>query len=243
MSFLNEIKQRFVEHLRNEGVSLNEVTEVISSRPLTPEEAIGRPERDDFPLLKGKEFMIEARFRGCSGQAFTDMPRSFTATLGEILSLSTDRNDHRAILIASLNAVMRYLNRIEKTIHCRNEEPRLCAERLVEYVRTRFGNPRIAFIGLQPAMVSALAKHFRIRVTDLNPENVGQVKGGVKIEDVSATREVLEWSDVVLATGTTAVNDTLSSIVGSEKPVVFYGVTVSSIAYLAGLERFCPFGH
>ena len=187
--------------------------------------------------------MIEARFRGCRGQAFTDMPRSFSATLEEILLLPLDRNDNRAIFVASLNAVMRHLNLIEKTIHCRDEEPRLCAGQLVEYVHKRFGNPRIAFIGLQPAMVSALAEHFPIRVTDLDQDNVGRVKCGVKIEDVNATREIIDWSDIVLATGTTAVNGTLPSIVCDEKPVIFYGVTISGIAKIAGMEQFCACGH
>ncbi len=244
MSFLEEMKERFAELLRQEGISLNEVTEVISSHPLTSEEAIGRPERSDYPLFKGKEVMIEAKFRDCRGQAFTDMPRSFSASLEEILSLPLDRNDNRAVFIASLNAVMRHLNLIEKTIHCRNEEPGLCARQLVDYVHKRFGNPRIAFVGLQPAMVSALAEHFPIRVTDLDRDNVGQVKCGMKIEDSSATREIIDWGDVVLATGSTAVNDTLLSIMGDKKkPVVFYGVTASGVAHLAGLERFCPFGH
>lgn len=241
MGFLEEVKEQFIRLLEHEDISLDETTEVISSRPLTAEEAIGRPERGDFPILKGKEFMIEAKFRGCRGQAFTDMPQSYSATLKDILSLPLDCNNRRAIFIASLNSVLRYLNRIEKTVHCRNNEPGLCARKLVEYVSERFGSPRIAFIGLQPAMVSALAERFPIRVTDLDPDNVGQVKCGVKIEDVNATPEIIKWSDVVLATGTTAVNATMPMLSG--KPVVYYGVTISGIACLAGLERFCPFGH
>lgn len=36
---------------------------VISARILPAEEAIGKSERRDFPLLKGREVMIEATFR------------------------------------------------------------------------------------------------------------------------------------------------------------------------------------
>jgi len=36
---------------------------------------------------------------------------------------------------------------VEKTIHCHDQEPAQCAGYLVEYVRERFGNLRIAFIG------------------------------------------------------------------------------------------------
>lgn len=55
---------------------LDEPVSVIA-RPLTAEEAIGRPEHDDYPLLKGKERMMEARFKGAAGQAYTDRSINF----------------------------------------------------------------------------------------------------------------------------------------------------------------------
>ncbi|APC08658.1 Rossmann-like domain-containing protein [Neomoorella thermoacetica] len=242
MHFLEGIREKFYRLVKDRHLSGEEEIKVVSARPLTPEEAIGRPERRDFPLLKGKETMIQASFKDACGQAYTDMPGNYQSTLKEVLTLPLRNNYERAIFIATLNAVMRHLKLVDKTIHCRDQEPGLCAARLVEYVRERFGNPRIAFIGLQPAMVNSLAAHFPIRVTDLNPDNVGQRKDGVLIEDASRTPEIIEWSDLVLATGTTAVNDTLSGVVG-RKPVVFYGVTISGIARLAGYEQYCSFGH
>jgi len=71
---------------------------------------------------------------------------------------------------------------------------------------------------------------------------VGKQKYGVLIEDVSRTGEIIDWADIVLATGTTAVNDTLPSILKS-KPVLFYGVTISGIAYLQGYQQICFYGH
>lgn len=242
MQFLEGIREKFYRLVKEKHLTGEEEIQVVSARPLTPEEAIGRPERRDFPLLKGKETMIQAAFKDACGQAYTDMPGNYQGTLKEILALPLRNNYERAIFIASLNAVMRHLELVDKTVHCRDQEPGRCAARLVEYVRERFGNPRIAFIGLQPAMVASLAGHFPIRVTDLDPDNVGQRKGGVMIEDARHTGEIIAWSDLVLATGTTAVNDTLATIVG-RKPVVFYGVTVSGIARLAGYEQYCAFGH
>ncbi|OIQ60555.1 hypothetical protein MOTE_05190 [Moorella thermoacetica] len=242
MQFLEGIREKFYRLVKEKHLTGEEEIQVVSARPLTPEEAIGRPERRDFPLLKGKETMIQAAFKDACGQAYTDMPGNYQGTLKEILALPLRNNYERAIFIASLNAVMRHLELVDKTVHCRDQEPGRCAARLVEYVRERFGNPRIAFIGLQPAMVASLAGHFPIRVTDLDPDNVGQRKGGVMIEDARHTGEIIAWSDLVLATGTTAVNDTLATIVG-RKPVVFYGVTVSGIARLAGYEQYCTFGH
>lgn len=242
MEFLENIREKFCRLVKDKLLTDEEEVQVISARPLTPEEAIGRPERQDFPILKGKEFMIQANFKDSSGQAYTDMPGNYHGTLREILEMPLRNNYERAIFIATLNAVMRHLKLVDKTIHCRGQEPGWCATRLVEYVREYFGNPRIAFIGLQPAMVTSLVGQFPIRVTDLDPDNVGQHKCGVMIEDAQHTEEIIDWSDLVLATGTTAVNDTLLGLIG-KKPVIFYGVTISGIACLTGYERYCPFGH
>lgn len=236
-----EVRKRLGELVRQNGLEREEVS-VVSARPLSPEEAIGNPGREDFPLLKGKEVMMQANFLGAAGQAYTDMPGNFSGRLGEILRLPLVNNFERAVFVATLNAVMRYLKLVDRTVHCKDKEPQECANCLVEYVRSRFGNPKIAFIGLQPAMVESLSRHFPIRVTDLDPDNVGKSRFGVVIEDAANTAEIISWSDVVLATGTTVVNDTYRSVIGS-RPVVFYGVTIAGIARLMGYERYCHCGH
>ena len=241
MDFYNDVKERFFSLIKEKELMSSKV-EVVSARTLTPQEVIGKPERNDFPLLKGKEVMIQADFKGSLGQAFTDMPGNYSGSLGEILTMSLDNNFKRAIFIAALNAVLRYLNYISKTVHCKDKEPGECAAHLVDYVKERFGNPRIAFIGLQPAMMEALSAYFKIRVTDLDPNNVGQQKWGVLIEDAAHTKEILSWADVILATGTTVVNDTLTPLL-IEKPIIFYGVTISGAAYLKGYEQYCICGH
>ncbi|GAI49373.1 unnamed protein product, partial [marine sediment metagenome] len=52
----------------------------------------------------------------------------------------------------------------------------------------------------------------------------------------------LSWADIVLATGTTVVNNTLTSLL-IEKPIIFYGVTIAGVAYLKGYEQYCFCGH
>jgi len=240
-NFYDDIRERFFNLTKEKNLMSQEV-EVVGARPLTPQEVIGRPERDDFPLLKGKEVMIQADFKGSLGQAFTDMPGNYSGTLKEIFDMSLDNNFKRALFISTLNAVLRYLNYISKTVHCRDKEPEECAAHLVDYIKERFGNPHIAFIGMQPAMVEALAAHFKIRVTDLDPNNVGQQKWGVLIEDVAHTKEILSWADLIVATGTTVVNNTLPSLL-IKKPIIFYGVTIAGIAYLNGYEQYCFCGH
>jgi len=241
MDFYNDIKERFFNLIKEKDLISSKV-EVVSARTLTPQEVIGKPERDDFPLLKGKEVMLQADFKGSLGQAFTDMPGNYSGTLKEIFDMSLDNNFERAVFIATLNAVLRHLNYISKTVHCQDKEPAECAAHLVDYIKERFGNPRIAFIGMQPAMVEALAAQFEIRVVDLNPDNVGQKRCGVPIEDAAYTKKILSWADVILATGTTVVNDTLTPLlIGT--PIIFYGVTIAGIAYLKGYEQYCFCGH
>lgn len=242
MDFYQEIKEKFCQLIKGDDVWSSRIN-VVNIRSLTPQEAIGNPERDDFPLLRGKEVMIQADFRGSRGQAFTDMPGNYSGTLREVFEMPLVNNFQRAIFTASINAVLRYFKFISKTIHCRDKEPGECAAHLVDYIKGRFAtNPRIAFIGMQPAMVEALAAYFKIRVVDLNPNNVGQKRCSVLIEDAAHTKEILSWADVILATGTTVVNDTLTPLLMG-KPIIFYGVTIAGVAYLKGYEQYCLCGH
>ncbi|HER24696.1 MAG TPA: hypothetical protein ENO17_06580 [Candidatus Atribacteria bacterium] len=241
MDFYKDIKEKFFNLIIEDDL-LSQKVEVVSARSLTPQEVIGKPERNDFPLLKGKEVMLQAGFKGSLGQAFTDMPGNYSGSLQEILNLPLDNNFNRAVFISTVNAVLRYLNYICKTVHCKDKEPGECAAHLADYIKERFGNPRIAFIGMQPAMVEALAAQFEIRVVDLDPDNLGQRRCGVLIEDPAHTQEILSWAEVILATGTTVVNHTLTSLLIG-KPILFYGVTIAGVTYLKGYEQYCYCGH
>lgn len=211
----------------------------ITARTLTAKEAIGEPEKKDYPLLKGKEVMIEAQFMGGKGEAYTCMPGNFRGTIKDILDLPLSNDLERACLIAGLNAVMNELGLVERTVHCRDHDPEVCAGKLAQYVAERFGSPRICFIGFQPAMINALSGSFPIRVVDLDENNIGLVKYGVLIQGPAETEASIKWADIILATGSTAVNATMEKFVGG-KPVVFYGVTVAGIAEIYDYERFCP---
>lgn len=240
MDVLEKTRQEIIKIMKEKDWD-NELVDILSARPLGALEAIGVPERDDYPILKGKEVMIEAIFKGAKGQAYTDQPGKYSGTLKEIIELPLNNNFQRAIFIATVNAVLRYLGILDKTVHCKNQEPANCARKLVEYL-LRFGKPRIAFIGMQPGMVAELSKHFELRIVDLDPENIGKRFGDTVVEGVGHTQEVIDWGDIILATGSTAVNDSLEGFLVN-KPVIFYGVTVAGIAYLNQLEQYCPCGH
>jgi uncharacterized protein (DUF4213/DUF364 family) len=126
-------------------------------------------------------------------------------------------------------------------VHCRDKQPRQCAAELASYIKQKYGQPKIAMVGFQPRMVEELARHFELRVSDMDEANIGQEKFGVKIDDPGRTAENLKWADIALVTGTTIVNDTIEQFL-IDKPVIFFGVTIAGAAELASLERFCPYG-
>lgn len=215
----------------------------VQARPLTNEEAIGTPRDDDYPLLKGRERLMEAEFRGAKGHAYTDLFGNYEASLGEIVQLSLNNNFKRAVFISALNAVMRSLNLIEGTIHCRDEEPVECARDLNGYLKDTFGTlEQVVLVGLQPRLLEALAGEYRVRAVDLDPENIGQVRKGVRIESTEDIEEIINWAELILVTGTTVVNGTIERFLDRDRPVVFYGVTIAGPARVLNLNRFCVKG-
>jgi hypothetical protein len=214
----------------------------VKAKVLSTEEAIGNPDEDDFPLQKGKERLMEAEFLDARGQAFTDRFGGFEGTVTEVLSSRLENNYRRAVFVATLNAMMRRLGLADKTIHCRDKEPALCAGELAVYLQNRYKGARIAQVGFQPRMIEALSRRFPFRAVDLDPENIGARPFGITIEGPAATEDAIQWADVLLVTGSTLVNGTIGSFL-TEKPVIFYGTTIAGAACLMGWERFCGSGH
>ncbi len=239
-TILNKLKAETI-NIANTHDWLNKDVLVVSARALTPLEAIGTPERDDYPILAGKEVMIEATFQGSKGQAFTDQSGSFKGSVEQVLNMSLNDNFERAIFIAVSNAIFKEVKKVSKTIHCKNEEPKQCANELVTVIRKKYEKPNIAFVGYQPGMLNALSKHFKMRVVDLDPENIGKHFGDVVVEDVEYTDEVLNWADLIIATSSTVVNETMQNFI-TNKPVLFYGITGASTLKMLELEQYCAYG-
>ncbi len=236
---LETLREKFADIAKENGLESEKIR--VFARPLTPEEAIGRPEELDYPLLKGKERLMQAKLRGTPGQAFTDMFGEYEGTISDILRRELRTNFHRAVFISTLNATMNHVGLIDKAVHCKDEEPKRCSLELVRYIGEKFDQPKIAVVGFQPRMVDTLSEVFRLRVTDLDPDNIGKVKFGVPIEGPEKARDNLLWCDVVLITGTTLVNDTIGEFL-IQKPKIFYGITISGAAKILGLNHFCACG-
>ncbi len=222
----------------------------VLAKPLSPEEAIGSPGRRDFPIIIGKERLVEARVLGSKGHAFTDSPREFNGTLEEVLNLELDSSQNRAIYMATLNAALNHLNMAEATVHCRDDEPDECALTIADFIREEYGRVRVGLIGLNPAIAERLVDAFgtdNVRITDLSGDNIGKQKYGVEIGDGNeCTEELIDSSDMVVITGTTLVNGTFDRIWirvrERDKHCLVYGVTAAGVAELIGFDRICPCG-
>lgn len=232
----NELNRRLLKELEGKGVLSEKVH--IKARPLSAEGAIGNPEADDFPLQKGKERLMQAEFRGALGQAFTDQYGDFEGILAEVLEMPLRNNYRRALFAASLNAVLRFLGLIDGTVHCRDQEPALCAQKLSQYIGSNYGKIKIAQIGFQPRMVEVLSLQFDLRVSDLDPANVGTTRFNTLIEGPEASEDLINWADLLLVTGTTLVNATIDQFL-NKKPILFYGTTIAGAAHIMGWDQFC----
>ena len=222
----------------------------VLAKPLTPEEAIGSPGRRDFPIIIGKERVVEATVRGARGHAFTDSRREFIGSLAEVLEMELRTNHERAVFIATLNATLGHLDMVEATVHCKDEEPEECAVEIAQLVLHRVGKVDVGLIGLNPAIAQRLSEVFgseHLRITDLDRDNIGRQKFGVEVWDGSRrTEELVRSSEMVVFTGTTLVNGTFDDILELvqrlERRYLVYGMTASGASHLMGFERICPRG-
>ena len=244
---IDRAKSKLMGLLRDKNLWDAEIS--VLARALTPEEAIGTPGRRDFPIIIGKERMLEATILESKGQAFTDSRKEFIGTLRQVFDLPLMNNGNRAIFVATMNAVLRYIGMSDSTIHCRNDEPEMCAVEIADFIDKNFHPERVGLIGLNPAIAEALSKKFggdNLMITDLYYKNIGSKKFDTGILDGSSQNEYLiKNSDFVLITGTTIVNDTFDEIMSAvekyDRQYILYGVTASGICSLFDIPRICPY--
>lgn len=243
--FYYHLQQKFKALIQQHNLAQQAVD--INARILSNEEAIGSPSRDDYPLLKGKEFLMEARCLDQIGQAYTDAPSDLSTTLDAISQSDLTTTSQRALFIATLNAVVRATEPELKTVHCRNDEPELCAKMIIKVVAL-LEPKKITLVGLQPAILEALVNQWgadNIQCLDRDQSMVGQQKYAVPIlwGDDAETTNAFEKSDLILATGSTIVNGSFPQLLERsdrhKKPIFFYGTSIAGTAKLMGLNHLC----
>lgn len=238
-----ELFGRLKEHYKEiiEKMDITDQTVHVKCRGLSPEEAIGKTDRVDMPIMNGKEIMIQAEVDGYIGQAFTSTACSYQGTLQDILNMEIVEDGYnRAVFIATLNALMRKNGECDRTIHCKDRGPNDCAKKTREWIREHFGCPKITLIGYQPFLLEEMAKEFPTRVLDLNPDNIGDERYGVIVEDgFEARDDAIAWADIVFCTSSTLGNATIVDYMNLDKSTYFYGTTGCCAAAIFGLERSC----
>lgn len=233
-----------IEKLFNKLLELSKQHDILNEkvivRSLLPREAIGTVYSTDYAILRGKEIMVEAIFKGHRGQAFTPAPSSFDGTLKDILHLDLSDLQNRGVFIAVLNAVSSYLNIVDRTIHCKHGFPEKCGEKLAQYLMS-LGIRRVGLIGYQPAILKWLVRYgFKVRVADADLDNIGMVKFGVIIEDAEKDEEIIKWCDISLVTGSVFANGTLDEILFKyREKCIIYGVTGAAPSKILGFKRWC----
>ncbi|HSD58045.1 MAG TPA: DUF364 domain-containing protein [Methanotrichaceae archaeon] len=241
---LLEAKRRFVAELESrKGRGEDLFDEMVVSSPLSSKEALGDLIRDDFPLLRGREVLIQAAYRAAVGQAFTSAKGSFKGSLRDVLELPLTGNFERAVLISAMNAVLRDIGLVSGTVHCRGDGPKRCAVCMAEWIQEQ-GADRVGLVGMQPAILEALVETLgsdRVMVSDL--AEAGRVCCGVVVLDGMESSEMFERCQLILMTGSTLANGTIDRLMVNARQhnnrVVIYGTTIAGAAYLLGLDRWC----
>jgi hypothetical protein len=199
-----------------------------------------------------------------TGQAFTDHYGDYEGTLEEIFDSEKRRknNFRRAMALAAANAFLQGIGKLKGAIHCKDKGPELCGKKIIDHVydfwaglEFQKNNPmplnKILVIGHQPRLIQNLSTHdsslsesnksgLKVKAIDLDPDNFGLEYGCCIIESPQKQDEYLEWCELILATGSTFVNDSAQVLVDSGKPVIFYGISGAGVCELMGFPRFCP---
>lgn len=246
MDMLQEARRRFIAEMeRCQGTKYRDLkAEIVVSSPLSSLEAIGNPDRDDFPILRGKEVLVQAVYGGTAGQAFSPDYGNFQGSLKDVLELPLESIFERAIMVATMNAVLRNLGLAGGTVHCKNTGPKICALLTEAWIIEQDAD-KVGMVGLQPALLESVVKALgpeRVMVSDL--AEAGQTRCGVKVLDGLEAAQIFEQCPLILMTGSTLVNGTIDGLMETAgqhgNRVVFFGTTVAGAAYLLGLERWCP---
>lgn len=233
-----DLKSALKLRIQEKGITGQKIR--IQCRALSAGEAIGRPEHEDYPIVKGKEVMVEAEFNGAKGQAFTDEFENNVVLVDELLNMDLKDNRERAAFVSGLNAVYRYLGLIDTSIHCRDYEPVRCAEKIMDIIPK---GTKVLLAGYQPRFLEALAPRYQVRVIDLDPDNVNKTVFTTRIESAAMSEEAIQWCDLIFATGSSLVNGTIHTFMGAKKPAIFYGVTIAAAGKILNLDTYCCFGH
>jgi len=199
----------------------------------------------DFPDLGGAEVTLVARYEGVSGECSTSYPAEFKGALSQVAQFDIENNpQERSIFIATMNAVMNCYETADECVSCPDDEAKeRCAQIIAANYKNVNGAVNVLLVGYQPFMLKALAEHFPLRVLDLDCAHIGNTYHGVTVEHgKDAFEDAVKWANIILCTGSTLSNGTLTDFVNLPREVTFYGTTIAGCARQIGTKRVCHFG-
>ncbi len=237
MNIYDKLKEHLSKICQNKDENIK-----VRATALSQEEAIGRPEDNDYPLAKGRERIMEATYQGAKGHAFTDQFAHWQGTIDDILQLPMEDNFHRALLVATINAAMCANGELEDTVHCKDDGPIQCASKLKEFFEAEKLSPPTVLIGYQPRLAEILATLGELHIVDLDEDNQGQKKAGTVILSPRDSKEMLQRARTLFITGSTIVNGTIEEFLDKDVDTIFFGVTIAGPAKVLGLRRYCKAG-
>ncbi len=247
LATLRKVRRRFLAELRSwcneDGVRFSDLNdEIVVSLPAVNLKRVA--DLDDFPLLSGREITVRALYRGKEGQAISPVPGSFKGSLADVMKLPLKGVFERAVLISTVNAVLRHRGVLGGTAHCKSYGPDLCASWLKNWI-TEQEVRRAGLVGARPELIEALVGVLgEERVMAADMMEAGNVFSGVEIMYGTETQRIFECCQLVLASGSTLANGTIDGLFEAQRrhnrKLVFYGTSVAGTAYLMGLERWCP---
>lgn len=103
-------------------------------------------------------------------------------------------------------------------------------------MRHRISQTGQAFTDAPSAFEEMLSKSkYDVRVIDLNPNNIGQMKFGICVEDGTTMKEEIRdsYAELILCTGSTLCNGSIVDYLDLDKEVLFFGTTASGTMQLS----------
>ena len=232
---INQKLRTVLKQLAEEKGWLSDDIEV-ECNALSVEEASGTPEEQDDPVRQEKEVMLQVAFHDSFGQAFSrEVLARRSYTLNDVLELPLESDWQRAVFIATANAVFAEAGEIDRTVHCPNHKLGGCSDFLGEIT----SGEKVGLFGLQPRFLEKLAELGEVRCVDIDPDLIGSLHEGIRIEGPENTQDIIDWADRLLVTGSAAVNHTFSSFVDTAKPLHVFGATGAAMCHVLGLPRYC----
>jgi len=212
--------------------------EIVVSKYIQPNGQINGYRIFDQPITDCR-ILVEVELKGVKGSAISDRAGGFVGTLRDLFDRDQDMTNafDRAVLIATSNAIIKYLSVSDRKNHCNKEQCMFC---LLDYLNTAFDNPRIAIIGSQSAIFDILRKNFIVTMIDIDGNSKNKEKCNVVVEGPEATKKIIKWCDVIVIVEKSIEKFDIAKLI-NKKPVILYEETSIQLSKLTNFPGNCPF--